>query len=236
MDAKILVIITGAILVIAILVSLAMMRRNPNRFTYDTAHGTRPRASEGEGNTSQVAFKGRFTMLTAGVGAVFAAIFAKLWSMQMVSSHYYEELSNQNQTRTVTTPAPRGRILDRNGTPLVTNRPCLTVAAYRSLAEDTVTVRHLANVLGMPYIAVKRNIQNYNESAPSASTRMDRLPVISLDIRVPSRASSSKSKMMMRTKVLQRLPINQAISLARPASSCSTSACFRAFAASRPFR
>ena len=85
MDAKIFVIITGAILVIAILVSLVMMRRNPNRFTYDTAHGTRPRASEGEGNTSQVAFKGRFTMLAAGVGAVFAAIFAKLWSMQMVS-------------------------------------------------------------------------------------------------------------------------------------------------------
>lgn len=170
MDAKIFVIITGAILVIAILVSLVMMRRNPNRFTYDTAHGTRPRASEGEGNTSQVAFKGRFTMLTAGVGAVFAAIFAKLWSMQMVSSDYYEGLSNQNQTRTVTTPAPRGRILDRNGTPLVTNRPCLTVAAYRSLAEDTVTVRHLANVLGMPYIAVKRNIQNYNESAQSLHT------------------------------------------------------------------
>ena len=170
MDAKILVIITGAILVIAILVSLVMMRRNPNRFTYDTAHGTRPRASEGEGNTSQVAFKGRFTMLAAGVGAVFAAIFAKLWSMQMGSSDYYEGLSDQNQTRTVTTPAPRGRILDRNGTPLVTNRPCLTVAAYRSLADDTVTVRHLANVLGMPYIAVKRNIQNYNESAQSLHT------------------------------------------------------------------
>ena len=247
MDAKIFVIITGAILVIAILVSLVMMRRNPNRFTYDTAHGTRPRASEGEGNTSQVAFKGRFTMLAAGVGAVFAAIFAKLWSMQMVSSDYYEGLSNQNQTRTVTTPAPRGRILDRNGTPLVTNRPCLTVAAYRSLAEDTVTVRHLANVLGMPYIAVKRNIQNYNESAQSLHT-------VASDVRrstvayIQEHASFFNNvEVVERTEryypygslaghLLERLPINRAISLARPASSCSTSACFRAFAASRLFR
>lgn len=167
MDAKLIVIVAGAILVVAIVVALILMRRNPNRFIFDTVDGTRPRATEGEGNTPQLAFKTRFTLLTAGVGAVFAAIFAKLWSMQMVSSDYYEQLSVNNQTRTVTTPAPRGRILDRNGTPLVTNRGCLTVSAYRSLADDTLTVRHLANVLGMPYVAVRRNIQDYNQSAQS---------------------------------------------------------------------
>ena len=70
--------------------------------------------------------------------------------MQMVSSEHYETLSKQNQTRTVTTPAPRGRILDRNGVELVTNRPSLAVGGYRDLANDPVAVRHLANVLACP--------------------------------------------------------------------------------------
>ena len=170
MDAQIVVVIAGAILVFAIIAALIFMRTAGGRFTYDTQRGTQPRATEGEGNTPGVAFKGRFTMLTAAAGTVFAAIFTKLWSMQMVSSDYYEELAVQNQTRTVTTPAPRGRILDRNGEPLVANRAPLTVAAYRDLADNEILVRHLANVLGMPYTAVRRNIIDYNQGAQSLHT------------------------------------------------------------------
>ena len=170
MSAQLVVIIAGAILVAAIIGSLLFLRGYSGKFTFDTKTGTRPRATEGEGSTPGVATKGRFQLLTIGVGAVFAAIAAKLWSMQMVSSDYYEELAEQNQTRTVTTPAPRGRILDRNGQVLVTNRASLAVVAYRDLAEDTVCVRHLANVLGMPYMAVLRNIQDNTEGAQSPHT------------------------------------------------------------------
>ncbi len=101
---------------------------------------------------------------------MFAALAVKLWGMQMVSSDYYEKQANSNQTRTVTTPAVRGRILDRNGVALVQNRPSLAVVAYRDLAEDEVLVRHLANVLGMPYVAVLRNIQDNSEGAQSLHT------------------------------------------------------------------
>ncbi|MDY2776939.1 MAG: penicillin-binding protein 2 [Collinsella sp.] len=170
MDAKYVVIIAGIILMVAIVGSLFLLRGYSGRFTFDTKNGTRPRASEGEGNTPGVTMKGRFQILTIGVGAVFAALVAKLWSMQMVSSDYYEALSRRNQTRTVSTPAPRGRILDRNGIELVTNRPSLIVGAYRDLASDSIAVRHLANVLGMPYTAVRRNILDYNQSAQSIHT------------------------------------------------------------------
>ena len=167
MDAKLVVVLAGIILMIAIIGSLIFLRGYSGRFTFDTKNGTRPRASEGEGNTPAVTMKGRFQILTAGVSAIFAVVVAKLWSMQMVSSEHYETLSKQNQTRTVTTPAPRGRILDRNGIELVTNRPSLAVGAYRDLANDPVAVRHLANVLGLPYTAVRRNILDYNQSAQS---------------------------------------------------------------------
>ena len=79
----------------------------------------------------------------------------------MVSSDYYDQLAVSNRTRTVTTSAPRGRILDRNGVELVRNRASLAVTAYRDLADDPVLVRHLANVLGMPmwpFAATSRTI------------------------------------------------------------------------------
>ena len=170
MDAQIIVVIAGIVLMLAIVGSLLFLRGYSGKFTFDTKNGTRPRASEGEGNTSGTAFNGRFTMLTIGVGALFAALLAKLWSMQMVSSDYYDNLSQQNKTRTVTTPAPRGRILDRNGVALVNNRASLAVTAYRDLADDTVLVRHIANVLGIPYVAALRNIQDNTEGAQARHT------------------------------------------------------------------
>ncbi len=170
MDAQLIVIIAGAILVAAIIGSLVFLHGYNGKFTFDTKNGTRPRASEGEGNTSSTSSNGRFKMLAAGVGVVFAAIVAKLWSMQMVSSDYYDELAEDNQTRTITTPAPRGRILDRNGVAIVDNRASLAVVAYRDVADDPILVRHLANVLGMPYVAVLRKIQNNTEGAQSPHT------------------------------------------------------------------
>ena len=170
MDAQIVVIVAGVILLAAIVFALVFLRGTSGRLTIGTQSGTAPRASEGEGSTQATAAHGRFKMLTIGVGAVFAAIVAKLWSMQMVSSDHYEQLAKSNQTRTVTTPAPRGRILDRNGEVIVGNRASLAVVAYRDVADDRVCVRHLANVLGLPYMAVLRNIQDNTEGAQSQHT------------------------------------------------------------------
>lgn len=170
MNAQLIVLIAGLILLVAVVGSLIFLRGYSGKYTYDTKTGTRPRASEGEGNTLGVTYKGRFRLLMAGVGAMFSALVVKLWSMQMVSSDYYDTLARQNQTRTVRTSAPRGRILDRNGVALVTNRPSLAVTAYRDLADDTVLVRHLANVLGIPYVAALRNIQDNTEGAQARHT------------------------------------------------------------------
>lgn len=170
MDAQIIVLIAGVVLLLVVIASLVFLRGYSGKYTYDTKNGTRPRAAEGEGNTLGVTFKGRFRLLAAGVGAMFTALAAKLWSMQMVSSDYYDTLATQNQTRTVKTSAPRGRILDRNGVALVTNRASLAVTAYRDLADDTILVRHLSNVLGIPYVAARRNIQDNTEGAQARHT------------------------------------------------------------------
>ena len=52
MSSQLTVVVAGIVLVVAIVVALVIMRRGDSRFTYDTQHGTAPRATEGEGNTA----------------------------------------------------------------------------------------------------------------------------------------------------------------------------------------
>ncbi|MFR4570509.1 MAG: hypothetical protein ACLT5H_10500 [Collinsella stercoris] len=91
MDAQLIVIIAGVILLVAIIGSLLFLKGYSGKFTFDTQNGTRPLAAEGEGSTQGVKSNGRFGSLTAGVGAVFAAIIAKpgacRWSRRTITMH-----------------------------------------------------------------------------------------------------------------------------------------------------
>jgi penicillin-binding protein 2 len=73
---------------------------------------------------------------------VFAAmIVARLWYLQVDLGKEYKELAYNNRVRIRQLAAPRGRILDRNGKELVTNRPSFNVVLIR---EDS---QNLDNVL-----------------------------------------------------------------------------------------
>ena len=69
MSSQLTVVVAGIVLVVAIVVALVIMRRGDSRFTYDTQHGTAPRATEGEGNTAATAVEGRVCLHPPGVGA-----------------------------------------------------------------------------------------------------------------------------------------------------------------------
>ena len=81
--------------------------------------------------------------------AVLIVLTVRLWSMQVIHGDEYLAQATANRTRTATTPAPRGRILDRNGVELVTNRSSMVVLAPASLAQDEEMVARLAGVLKM---------------------------------------------------------------------------------------
>ena len=132
--------------------------------------GQTPRAAGGNDTSSETTSKGRLTGLGVFSGAILAALVARLASMQLVSSGDYAQQAESNRTRTVTTVAPRGRILDRNGQELVGNRPSLTVTALSSVADDPVEVALLANLLGMPYVACRHKVQDSTEGAQSHHT------------------------------------------------------------------
>lgn len=70
----------------------------------------------------------RLGLLAITAISLFGALIARLWFLQVVEGPSLEAQVNRNATRTVAVRAPRGRILDRNGTVLVDNRQSIVVA------------------------------------------------------------------------------------------------------------
>jgi len=63
----------------------------------------------------------RVALLSGVLLIVFAALFLRLWALQVLSGTKYVQQAQANSFRTVPVLAPRGPILDRDGNPLVTN-------------------------------------------------------------------------------------------------------------------
>ncbi|NMB24776.1 MAG: penicillin-binding protein 2 [Firmicutes bacterium] len=59
---------------------------------------------------------------------VFAVLAGRLWYLQIAQGHKYMAMADGNRIRWLRTVAPRGRIFDRNGVPLATNRASFTVS------------------------------------------------------------------------------------------------------------
>jgi penicillin-binding protein 2 len=65
---------------------------------------------------------------------VFAILFLRLWFLQILQGDQYLQQAAQNGARVVRVAAPRGKIVDRNGSPLVVNR----VATVVTLQADAI--------------------------------------------------------------------------------------------------
>lgn len=138
------------------------------------------------------------------------ALSVRLWTMQVLSGESYAALARDNRIRAISLDAPRGRILDRNGKLLVTNRPSLAVALdpaderIRSLivraqsasrnddptrAEIRETLGPLASMLGM-------DVQDVFEKIVDARVEALRPRVIAVDVplEVVARLSEQNQK------------------------------------------
>ena len=157
------------IIIVALVAGAIIYRQRGGTLTMDIGGGG-PKAAGGSDNSAEKSFRTRLAGLGVGVGVVLGVLFSKLWSMQLVSSEEYARQAERNRTRTISTEAPRGRILDRNKLELVRNRASLTVVANKSVLDDDIKVTLLANLLGIPRVAVRRKIQDESEGAQRART------------------------------------------------------------------
>lgn len=169
MDLSLLIVIVCAVIAVVFIALFLVFGRSEAAYTFDIGGGA-PRASGGRDESAETTCSSRLVGFAAVIGAIFAALLARLWSMQLVSSDEYTKEAESNRTRTVTTAAPRGRILDRNGAEIVSNRSSLTVVADADVADDEVEMQLLANLIGMPRQAVYRKVIDSSEGAQSVRT------------------------------------------------------------------
>ncbi len=107
-------------------------------------------------------YRSRFGVLGIVVIVVLSALVVRLWTMQVLNGESYAAQAENNRVREISLEAPRGRILDRNGVPLVTNRSALAVSIdpshedvrallVKAWSEDTAddpTSRELDDLFG----------------------------------------------------------------------------------------
>ena len=76
----------------------------------------------------------RLAILLVVVGCLFAALFARLWFLQVINAPKAQAAAADNGVRLVYTPAPRGEILDRDGNVLVGNVNVPVIEVNRQVA------------------------------------------------------------------------------------------------------
>ena len=98
--------------------------------------------------------------------AVFAVLFLRLWSLQVLNGEQLLRAAQNNQRRDVRIQAPRGSILDRNGQVLVTNIPGTAVQISlpdlpKNRAVRLREIRRLARILHVPALQIGRTLRRH---------------------------------------------------------------------------
>lgn len=114
------------------------------------------------------------TFIAALVVALFVALFARLWFLQVLAGERYVELADSNRVRTVITEAPRGRILTADGVELARNRVALALSVDRQVlfrpdgqlrdSDAERVIDRLAELLDLPPSTVLERLSSQRRS------------------------------------------------------------------------
>jgi penicillin-binding protein 2 len=104
----------------------------------------------------------RLSVVGVIVLALFSTLLARLWFLQIASGSDFAEAAEDNRFRVIEEPAQRGRILDRNGVPIVDNTLLDTVKIERGLEDEerATTVENLSGLTGVPETLIDARIDD----------------------------------------------------------------------------
>lgn len=102
--------------------------------------------------------RARVAVLTIAALVVFLVLGSRLWYLQVMAGEAYRELAEGNRLRVISSPAPRGVILDRKDRILARNRPSLALTIAPKARTDDRLLDRLSNVLGMPVSEIKAKL------------------------------------------------------------------------------
>jgi penicillin-binding protein 2 len=81
----------------------------------------------------------RLTAAQYVILGIFLVLAYGLWRLQVMKSDFYALAAEKNRIRNVPVLAPRGKILDREGRPIVENYPSFTALLLRDSSRDLAT-------------------------------------------------------------------------------------------------
>jgi penicillin-binding protein 2 len=104
----------------------------------------------------------RVSIVGVVVLALFCALFARLWYLQVAGGTQLAVAANANRVKTVLDPAPRGRILDDKGRELANNRVANVVTVDRRLDPTSrkKVVNELAPILGTTVAEIDKRLDD----------------------------------------------------------------------------
>jgi penicillin-binding protein 2 len=114
----------------------------------------------------------RVLIVTVVAMAGFVGLVGQLWYLQALEGGRLQEMSEKNRIRIRPVAAPRGILFDRNGLPLVDNRPAFTLSLIPREIEDRDTVlARLSVLLRIPL----PELQDALDRVPADSLRPQRI-------------------------------------------------------------
>lgn len=123
-----------------------------------------------EVNERQGVFHRRTFLLGGMAGLGLVAMTARLTELQLLDANRYQTLSASNQFNFRLQPPPRGRILDRNGVEIASNRPDFRLLVLRDEVKDVDAtldeVSHLVPMTDDKRAQLKRDIANTPRFVP----------------------------------------------------------------------
>ncbi len=129
-------------------------------------------------------FRDRFTLLEWGVALFAIAIVAKAAQVQLINGSKWAQLAVRQQTRLERLPAPRGRLLDADGTPLVESRGMVSfnIAPREVRRADRATLARTLTRLKAPSVFARRALDTSRKwvNLPGRYQMADASPMIGM--------------------------------------------------------
>ena len=118
-----------------------------------------------ESSTVPEDVKQRLNLLLIFIVICFLILIISLWYLQMIKGEEFRERAVENCIRSLVEDAPRGRIYDRRGELLVTNRPAVVVSVIPAEIDDLEKLsERLSKIIGISPEEISQIVINYREN------------------------------------------------------------------------
>ena len=103
---------------------------------------------------------GKIAIFQYATVVIFIILLSAFWRLQVQNPQFYDERAFANSVKSVPIPAPRGRILDREGRTIVDNHASFSLRLARELLKEE-HLRPIAQGLDLDYDDLVARVRRY---------------------------------------------------------------------------